>query len=200
MVDGQLVGNAVEGDTEQAVIIQTADQIFQYLLLATRQFALTHLLHEFVHERDRVAIDHTLIVGRIGRLRTGIIDRQVIVLASYSLQGRVEGVLSFLPLLLLFEGFSSVGRGRRVVFLVLATHLKGRIVIDFSADVFLQFRQRHLQQAHLQHLLLREPVALHLDRRLRRSLFEFLSHDLFVRMMTGAKVQNSNGNGKISAH
>ena len=108
LVDRQLVGNAVEGDTEQAVIIQTADQIFQYLLLPTRQFALTHLLHEFVHKRDRVAIDHTLIVGRIGGLRTGIIDGQVIVLASYSLQGRVEGVLSFLPLLLLFEGFSII--------------------------------------------------------------------------------------------
>ena len=174
MVNRQLVADGFEVFPQQTVVVERADEIFYHLVLRLVQFLLADLLFQLVVERGCVAIDHLLVVSVPIVLR--VERRGHFVVATDVLQRLFQRVLTLLALGLLLETLLFVGRPFLVVQSVVGRdRFQRRVVVDFHGDALLKLRQRHFQQLHLQHLLLRKPLLQFLL--LPLGLYEFLCHD-----------------------
>ena len=167
VIDSQFVRDVVEAFPQQSVTVERSDQVFHDRLLLFGEFQLTHLLLQFVVERCRVAPHHLFPVSVVstGTAVVRGIGRGHCVVASQILKGTVQGILTLLALrfhLVVLLIAVTVSIGQTVIVAVtpsklvrlMVVLLQCRVVIKLSIDVLLKLSQGHLQQFHLQHLLL----------------------------------------------
>ena len=182
-MDVEVVTDAVEAFAQISVAIERTYEVFHDELFLLGELQLAHLLLQFVVERCCVAIHHLLVVGSlIGRVA---VRRGHLVITTNALQCHLERILAILTLrglcevirriatlgcIAIVRPFGHIGR--------IDAALQGRVVVELHADAVFELRQRHLQQAHHLHLLLRESLLLSLLKLL--FLYVSLCHDFFL--------------------
>ena len=155
VVDGQFVTNRFYILSQVTVVVERTDEVFHHVFLRVREVLHHHLLFQFVVERFGVSVDNLLIIGVVLRMIGPVSVRHLIISADV-FQGFVQclfALFSFCSLGKIFLAFVLAIRFILMAFVPFG-FLQRRIVIQFGIDTLLQFGQRHLQQLHLQHLLL----------------------------------------------
>ena len=163
VVDGQFVAEVAHVLAQQPVVVERADEIFHDVALPIGELQLAHLLLELVIKRGGVAPDNLLIVG-VGVAGRGCpqVGRRQFVVAPQVFQCVVKGFFALLALgllLVLLVGgvglavFGQLPFGRGLLLFV-PPFFQGRVVVQLGKDVLFQLGQRHLEQLHLEHLLL----------------------------------------------
>ena len=137
VIDGQLVAQHAQIFAQEAVVVQTADEVFHHGVLLIAEGEHAHLLFQPVIERQRVAINHLFIIGIV--VVVGIVWRGHHVVAVDIFECSVECILPFLLFGLHFKvgGFVVVFvlffiQGQRIV----VGFLQRRIIVQFGIDVF----------------------------------------------------------------
>ena len=80
MVDGQLVGDAMQGLAQQAVIVQRTNEILHNAFLFFREVGHVHLLLNLIVEGFGLSIDY--LFALILRRHAAMINRQVFIVAT----------------------------------------------------------------------------------------------------------------------
>ena len=173
-IQGQFVAQRVHVLAQQSVGIQRPDDIFHDVFLLVGEFHFQHLFLQFVIERGAVAVGHFLIVGRLLAAPLGKRSFGHLVVHAYTGQGIVKGILALFALLSLViviavglfgQGFCPVVHVHHsvgIIHLVRVTAFQCGIVVQFRTHALLQLGEGHLQHFHQHHLLLGEPLHLHL--------------------------------------
>ena len=158
MIDSQFVADGIQIFAQEAVIVKTSNEIFHHSILLFSQCEHVHLLLQLVIKRGCVTINRLFIVGIIvivciGSLRHNVVFPNIFqgsiqrILTLFSLVYGVKVVAIFVFRISILPLIVGQSHGRIVFF-------EGGIIVEFSIDVLFKFGQWHLQQMHLQHLLL----------------------------------------------
>ena len=156
MIDSQLVANDREVFSQQSVVVERANQIFQNITFLISQVEFAHLLFQLVVERFGFAV-HDLLAF-LGIRAATLVHRQVFIVATDTAQGLVECTLTFLTLAgslkilgaIVIATTAKVGLfGSHRIIVVGLFALQSGVIVHFGVDTVNQLRHWQLYQRRL---------------------------------------------------